>query len=484
VVGSASAKQQYSQSQQSQQQSGQRGQQSANQSQQTYDDIFVRVNVNKTNAYVGEAIYVSLKLYTKYRINLNEHSYPDFPGFFKKDIEAPQNLQYTSEIINGKEYNTVLFKKMVVFPQRSGQLKITPFEIDCNILIPHSRGFWGMQYNEKRKIVASDPITISVKPLPTPKPSHFNGAVGQFTVSGKTDVVEIPQNDAFSYTVEVRGTGNMSLFQPPSITFPPDFEVYEPKVSHSLRPTAHGESGKVTYKYVIIPRHKGNFEIPRMQFSYFNPETQSYELSVVDKIPVVVTQGTESSSQMVSNYSQHSKEEVTYFGNDIRFIKANPDTLQKKRTYILSSPLYALWYAVPLLILISLLIIRRKKIAENQNIAKVRTKKANRESKKRLKHAASLLREGKDAAYYQSVAQALLGYISDKYTISRVDLNKDSMRDFLHQKSVPEEYISELIEVLEVSEFGRYTPNPSIQDKEKLYLRASELIRKFEQIVK
>ncbi len=143
-----------------------------------------------------------------------------------------------------------------------------------------------------------------------------------------------------------------------------------------------------------------------------------------------------------------------------------------------------MWYAVPLLILISLLIIRRKKIAENQNIAKVRTKKANRESKKRLKHAASLLREGKDAAYYQSVAQALLGYISDKYTISRVDLNKDSMRDFLHQKSVPEEYISELIEVLEVSEFGRYTPNPSIQDKEKLYLRASELIRKFEQIVK
>jgi hypothetical protein len=158
--------------------------------------------------------------------------------------------------------------------------------------------------------------------------------------------------------------------------------------------------------------------------------------------------------------------------------------LKKKRTYILSSPLYALWYVIPLLILISLLIFRRKKIAENKNIAKVRTKKANRESKKRLKQAASLLREGKDSAYYQSVAQALLGYISDKYTISRVDLNKDVMSHFLSQKSVPEEYISELIDVLEVSEFGQYTPNPSIQDKEKLYVRASELIRKFEQIVK
>ncbi|MFO7869582.1 MAG: BatD family protein [Bacteroidales bacterium] len=489
VVGSASAKRQaQQQSSQKRSQSQSNRQQSAPQnSQQSVaqsDDAFVQVHVNKTDAYVGEAIYVSLKLYTKYRINLKDHTYPTFDGFYKKDIEAPQNLQYKSEMVNGEEYNTVLFKKMVIFPQKSGELHISPFELDCNILIPHSRGFWGVQYNEKRKILASKPIPISVKSLPSAnKPSHFNGAVGQFEISALSDTEEVSQNEAFTYTIKVRGTGNMSLFQEPNITFPPDFEVYDPKVSYSLNPTAYGQRGAATYKYVIIPRHKGSFEIPEFVFSYFNPKSQSYERAVASSIPIVVTQGDSSKMSRTSSSSpQPNKEDVSYFGQDIRYIKSSDVSVTRKQSYMLASPYIYLWYLLPTLIFLVFLFVRRRKISESQDIAKMKTRKANKESKKRLKHAGRFLKEGNDLRYYKAVETALWGYISDKYTIPRSELSKDTVRDYLHQRNVGEHNITELIDVLEVAEFGQYTPNPTIQDKEQLYVRASEVIGKFEQL--
>ncbi len=485
VVESTAAKQQAQQQAQQNAASNQttKEQQASSQNLVAHDDVFVRVAVNKTTAYVGEAIYVSLKLYTKQRISLNNHSYPEFSGFYKQDIEAPQSLQYEREVIQGQEYSSVLFKKMVVFPQRSGDIVIAPFEVDCNVMIPVSRGFWGLQYDQQRKVVASKPITIKVKPLPANKPSNFEGAVGDFSVQCATDAKEVSQNDAFTYRVTVRGTGNISLLQAPSISFPSDFEVYDPKVTRNITPTAYGDKGSVTYEYIIIPRHEGNFTIPSFRFSYFNVKDKTYATAVAPEIPIVVNRSHNQAAGSVANFS-NQKEEVRYLGNDIRYIKTNNVTVERPQKSLFGTRAYYAWFIVPSMCVLLFILLRRNQIKQNQDIARVRTRRANKESRKRLKQARICLQNGEDAQYYDEIAQALWGYIADKYTIPLAELNKDTIIDFLQQKNVQETHISELITIIEQCELARYSPNPHIEEKEKLYTRASECIRVFEQNVK
>jgi len=480
VVGSSAAKQQALQNSTQNQTTNEPN---VSQNLVASDDVFVQVSVNKSTAYVGEAIYVSLKLYTKHRLTLNDHSYPEFSGFYKQDIEAPQSLQYEREVIQDQEYSSVLFKKMVVYPQRAGDIVISPFEVDCNIMIPVSRGFWGLQYDQQRKIVASKPVTIKVNPLPSGKPSNFEGAVGEFTVKAETDVQEISQNDAFSYRVTISGTGNLSLLQEPSIAFSSDFEVYDPKVTRKVSPTAYGDKGSVTYEYVIIPRHEGNYTIPLFQFSYFNVKDKAYATATAPEIPIEVTRAKNSSGSAVSNFS-NQKEEVRYVGNDIRYIKTKDFRLDRSNQSIFGTIWYALWFIIPSVFVLLFVIIRRKQIQQNQDIARVRTRRANKESRKRLKQARVCLQNGEDARYYDEIAKALWGYIADKYTIPLAELKKDTVIDFLQEKNVPETHISELITIIEQCEIARYTPNPHIKEKEKLYTRASECIQVFEQIVK
>lgn len=447
-------------------------------------DIFAQVSVNKRSAYVGEPIYVSLKLYTKHRIsNLNEHSYPNFSGFFQRDIELPQSLQHEREIVNGEEYFSLLFKRIVIFPQRSGEITISPFEVDCNISIPIGRSFWGLQYQQERRKVASNPVTIHVKPLPSSgKPSNFNGAVGSFTVQASTDAQEVNQNDAFTYKITVRGTGNLSLLQPPSIQFPPDFEVFDPKINRNHTTTVQGERGTITYEYVIIPRREGSFTIPAVAFAYFDLASESYKTASTSDIAIQVARGQHTGTQAI-NFSQQ-KEDVRYLHEDILYIKTKNVKVHPPKSYFFGSVTHYAWYGIPSFLLLVFAIMRRKQIRENQDIARVRTRKANKESRKCLKIARACLEQGNDAQYYDEIAKALWGYVADKYTISLSVLNKETISDYLQKKSVAQEHISELLAIIEQCELARFAPASSIEGKETLYTRAADIIQVFEQIVK
>ncbi|MBO7124311.1 MAG: protein BatD, partial [Bacteroidales bacterium] len=446
------------------------------------NDVFARVFVNKSTAYIGEPILATIKLYTNKDITgINDHSLPDFNGFFKRVLEQPQKLEYKEESINGQQYYSILFQRVVIYPQKDGKLTITPFKVDCNVVTGYtSGGFWGFSQRKiDRRVIESKPISITVKPFPAGKSANFTGAVGNFSISAKTDVTTIPANEAFSLIVIVKGEGNFSLLTKPNITFPQDFEVYDPKVTDNFSTTTTGDKGSKTFEYVILPRREGNFTIPSIEMQYFNAETKSYKTISTDEIQITVTKGTNNGG-VVSNYTQTTKEDVQ-FGNDIHFIKTGDLQLREKTGYFFRSTAYWIVNLLIALGMIGFILVRRKQIELRSDVSGMKMRGANKESQKRLKTARKYLESNEDARYYEEVAKALWGYVADKFTIEQVDLTTDKIKERLLERNIDESLIDKLIQVLQRCEFARFAPTADIKGKEELFTEAGNVIQEFEQ---
>lgn len=446
-------------------------------------DVFAKVFVNKSTAYIGEPILATIKLYTNKEIaGINDHALPDFNGFYKRILEQPQKLEYQDETINGQQYYSILFQRVVIYPQKDGKLTITPFKVDCEVIMGiTSGGFWGFPQRQiDRRVIESKPVTITVKPFPAGKSADFTGAVGKFTMSAKTDVTTIPANEAFSLKVVIKGEGNFSLLTKPNITFPQDFEVYDPKVIDNFSTTATGDKGSKTFEYVILPRREGNFTIPSVSMQYFNAETKSYQTIKTDEIQISVTKGTNSGGGVVSNYTQTTKEDVQ-FGNDIHFIKTGDLNLQSNNTYFYKSTLYWIFNAIIALATILFILLKRKQIELRSDVSGMRKRGANKESQKRLKTAHKYLESNEDTLFYDEVAKALWGYVADKFTIEQVDLTTDKIKEkLLEQHKIDEQSIDKLIQILQRCEFARFAPSDDTKGKEELFSEASDIIQEFE----
>ncbi|MBP5583951.1 MAG: protein BatD [Bacteroidales bacterium] len=446
------------------------------------NDVFARVFVNKSTAYIGEPILATIKLYTNKDITvINDHSLPDFNGFFKRVLEQPQKLEYKEENINGQQYYSILFQRVVIYPQKDGKLTITPFKVDCNVVTGYtSGGFWGFtQRKIDRRVIESKPIAITVKPFPAGKSANFTGAVGNFSIAAKTDVETIPANEAFSLKDTIKGEGNFSLLTKPNITFQLDFDVYDPKITVNFSITTTGVKVSKTFEYVILPRREGKFTIPAIEMQYFNAETKSYKTISTDEIQITVSKGTNNSG-VVSNYTQTTKEDVQ-FGNDIHFIKTGGLNLQDNKSFFFRSTAYWVVNLLIILGMIGFILVRRKQIELRSDVSGMKMRGANKESKKRLKTARKYLESNEDALYYEEVAKALWGYVADKFTIEQVDLTTDKIKERLLERNIDESLIDKLIQVLQRCEFARFAPTADVKGKEDLFAEAGNVIQEFEQ---
>ncbi len=438
------------------------------------DDFFTRVIVSKTESFVGEPVYTTLKLYSRYNLSdLNAQGMPKFDGFYKKVLEQPTELRPVRETYNGVDYLVYTFQKLVIFPQKSGELIITPFEIDAIVL--------ASPFQTIRKLAQSPQVTIKVHDFPTGKTASFTGAVGDFTVYSKTDIEKIAADEAFTFRVTVSGQGNLSLLQKPNIVFPQDFEVYEPKVIDNFSTTTQGDKGNKIFEYVIIPRQAGNFEIPVIEFQYFNQQTKKFKTLKTDAISIEVSKGTGKKSAV--NFATQ-KSQLAYKGNDILFIKTGDLQLQTPKT---KSPFFPFIYSIIAILLsfgtLTFIIIKRKQIEFNSDESRVKNKKADAETKKRLRQARLCLNAGKETEFYDELAKALWGYVSDKFTIPLSALNIDTVREFLIERNIDDALIQDLIGVLNHCNFARYAPSGAAANQELLE-RSELLIHEFHQRIK
>lgn len=440
------------------------------------DDFFTRVTVNKTDCYIGEPIAVTLKLYTRYNFNINEQVMPKYEGFYKKILYEPaanETIYPSTETLNGKEYNVFTFQKLLIFPQKSGELFITPFQLQADVQTS--------MFNVSRKTTQSSQVAITVRDFPAGKSANFSGAVGEFSVQAKTDVQEVAADEAFTLRFTVSGQGNLSLLQKPHITFPSDFEVYDPKVIDHFTSSASGDKGNKIFEYVIIPRQAGNFEIPPIEFQYFNPKTKSFKTLKSAAIPLVVSKSSGKKSQSV-NFSATSKSQLAYQNDDILFIKTGNLQLQNPQKMSQFFPrTYAFLVAILILLTVAFIIVKRKQIEFNSDENRVKNKKADAETKKRLKQARLCLAAGKETEFYDELTKALWSYVSDKFNIALSALTIDTVREFLMNNSIEESLIQDLIDVLNQCNFARYAPSGTAANRDLLE-RSEHLISAFQKI--
>lgn len=451
------------------------------------NDLFITATASKTTVHEQEAILLTYKVYTVVNLRQLYGKMPDLKGFHTQEVELPQQKTFTLEHYKGRNHNTTVWSQYVLFPQQTGKLEIPSITFDGVVAQqtisddPFDAFFNGGGYVEVKKKITTPKVVINVQPLPA-KPAGFSGAVGEFKLASSINATDVKTNDAVTIKLTLSGTGNMKLIGTPEVKFPQDFEIYDPKVTDDYKLTNSGLTGTKTFEYLAIPRHAGNFTIPAIEFTYFDLKSNSYKTLKTEAYNLKVAKGQGNADQVISDFT--NKESVKMLGKDIRFIKLGDSSLRPKGDFFFGTVGYYLCYLIPLLLFVVFAVIYRQKALENANVAKVKTKKANKVATRRMKLAGKLLAENKKNEFYDEVLKALWGYISDKLSIPVSQLSKDNIEAELTNYGVQEALIAEFIGVLNECEYARYAPGNENEAMDKVYSASVEVISKMENSIK
>lgn len=454
----------------------------------TDKDLFITASASKTKVYEQEAILLTYKVYTVVDLRQLLGDMPDLKGFHTQEVELPAQKTFSLEHYNGRNYNTTVWWQYVLFPQQSGTMEIPSITFEgvvaqrINSGDPFDAFFnGGTNYVEIKKKIVTPKLKINVAALPS-KPADFSGAVGTFTMASSINSKSVKTNDAVTIKLTVTGTGNMKLIGTPEVKFPQDFEVYDPKIDNQFNLTREGLSGSKTYEYLAIPRHAGKFTIPAVSFTYFDLKTKTYKTLKSEEYVINVEKGQGNADQVIADFT--NKESVKMLGNDVRYIKRGTTQFAQRGDYFYGTTAYWMWYIIPFVLFVGVILMYRKQAMDNANTAKMKTKKANKVAVKRMKLAGKLLSENKKNEFYDEVLKALWGYISDKLSIPVSQLSKDNIEQELSRYGVNEELVKAFINVLNDCEFARYAPGDENEAMDKVYTASIEIISKMENSIK
>ena len=451
------------------------------------DELFMTATVNKTKVYEQEALLLSYKVYSAVNLTSLNGKAPDLKGFQIQEVELPRNKEWQIEHYKGRNYRTLLWQQFVLFPQQSGEIEIpsTTFE---GVVTQQVRNyddifsfFGGNNYVEVKRELRTPKLKINVQKLPAGKPESYSGAVGNFKISSSVSTTELKANEAVTLRLVISGTGNMKLIKTPEIAFPEDFEIYDPKVENKFTLKNNGFSGNKIIEYLAIPRYGGSYTIPAVKFTYFDINAREYKTVETESYTLQVEKGKETGGAVAAYVS---KEELKMLGQDIRYIKRGAAVWGMRGNYFYASLQYYLWYAVPFVLFVLYIIVCRKQMKENANIAAMRTKKANKVAVKRLKVAKKLMHENKSGGFYDEILKTLWGYMSDKLNIPVSQLSKENIAARLAERGVEESLVNELHNLLNEAEFARYAPGDASAAMENVYKQAMSVISTMENTIK
>ena len=451
------------------------------------DDILLRLKVSDTELYKGESLRASLVLYTRVTVeNIESLTMPPFDGFWSQELSfdnAPSREEY-----NGRVYETYKITELLLSPQESGKIVIPEAVMDvvAQVVVQDRRNydpiFGGRQVYRVSRELKSAPVTINVKEFPAGAPQSFNGAVGNFSLRSTMPQAEIDANSADQIELTISGTGNLKFITAPRITLPESFEVYDTKVVDNCKITATGTTGSLTYTYPFVARSAGAFTIPRIEFSFFNPDTQAYETLATEPFTLVVKDdgSIAASAPATSNYNYGGP--MRQLDRDIRFIHTGKLPKRAAAAFILT-PLY--WLAIVAMVALFILIyaVLRKRIRERSNTVARRMRHADKMAVQRLRMAERYMNEANRHAFYEEMLRAMWGYISDKFNIPVASLTKEKIREELYRRNVAESTAEQFCEVISRSEEAQYAPSAS-GEMTDIYAEAVEVISKIESAVK
>lgn len=449
-------------------------------------DLFIKVSANKRRVHEQEPILLTYKVYTLVDLTSLKGNMPDLKGFHTQEVQLPQQKSYKIETVNGRPYRTVTWSQYVMFPQITGKLEIPSITFD-GIVIQQNRdvdpfeAFFngGSGYVEVKKKIKAPGLTIQVDPLPA-RPAGFSGGVGSFTISAQLNKTDIKANNPVTLRVIVSGRGNLKLIKKPEVKFPKDFDTYDAKVTDKTKLTSNGVEGNMVYDFLAVPRNQGKYEIPPIEFVYYDTEANAYKNVKTQAFTLNVAKGSGSAS--VSDYTGDAADDQ--LNKDIRGIKTGDADVHDIGDFFFGSTAYWVAMCVLAAIFVSLFVVFRHRAIANANIDRMRGKKANKVATKRLKKANRLMLDGKASLFYDEVLRALWGYVGDKLSIPVEKLSRENISQRLAERSVGDETIALFIGALDECEFERYAPGDVKGNMSKTFEAAMTAIMRIEETMK
>ena len=457
------------------------------------DDVLIVATVDRTNVYKGQPVLVTYKLYTRVAMNAEGQKMPSFAGFWTQRLNIDSN-RWLREEYKGKLYDACPIAEYLLFPQQSGVVKIEPMEMSVVARLqvknprrghdPFADFFDVPQIQEVRRVVRSEELTLNVKALPEGAPASFSGAVGEFEMQVTPPADEIEANSAVTYVVKISGTGNLSMIQAPQIALPTTFEQYSVKSSESIQTTARGVSGYRQFEYPMIARAEGDFFIPALEFTYFNPRLAKYVTLTAEEYAIHVAPDASAQSGMpnAALVSGIDKEDIKFLGRDIRFIKLSEGEFEQRGKVFMFG---GLWWAVVagMIALFGAVVAWLSSyLKQMRNQATLKGKRANKVALARFRAAEKYMKEQNTRGFYEEMLRGLWGYLGDKLNIPASDLTKENVRETLTRKGASVEDVERYVGLITDCEYAQYAPSAGIH-VEDAYLRGVEAISRLESVI-
>lgn len=437
------------------------------------ESIDLVAEISKTDPYLNEAISVVYKLYIAENTGIrtwNEIDKPRYNDFWSQNIDVKE-LKVQEGLYKGENYRFVVLKKTVLFPQKTGELSLEPLTLDISVEVPSNRRdiFGRRATTTVNRTVTAGNRNIEVKPLPKQgRPENFSGAVGEFDFKVESSKKTLTTSEAFNLKLEVSGKGNLMLFELPEPILPSSLEIYDPEHSEDIKTSLNGTKGRILDNYTIVTNESGQYPIPPISFSFFNPKTKRYETINSEKIIINASENPYVSKNNVDNISKIESKD-SKFSSIYTSTKLGP--IEKDNFF--KSALFWLLFITPLFFIPAIIIYTKIKGKRAMDFEGNKIRKNRKLAKKYLSEAKKNI--GNKESFYEALERALHSYLKAKLKIKTVDLSKDRIKSLLDNNSISSSIVTVFVKLLESCDFARYTPLDK-SDMIKDYETASEII--------
>ena len=445
------------------------------------ENMHLVAEISKIDPYLNEAITVVYKLYFRDPIKISdarEIQSPKFSDFWSSSIKIPQ-LKVESGSYKGESYNQVVWKKSILYSQKTGKLVIEPLALSLVIEIPTKRrDFFGNTiYKQVSRSVNAGKRILNVKELPDEnKPSEFSGAVGDFKLDFLINKKSLKAQESFQSVVKVSGKGNLKLFKLPKIKAPSSIELFEPEYKEEIKTTLSGMEGTIQNTYTMVPQVQGKYPIPQIEFTYFDPNKESYvTLNSIDY--VVDVYGNSSLSNSIKSQEKIDQDLKISTDGAFGFIKLKSKFTPINKVEFWNKSIF--WFIVfsPLALLPIIILIRKlwksRTFDENDLKLKRRSKLAIKFLGNAKKHI------NNKPEFYDSLEKAFHNYLKAKLRIETVDIQRDIVVNSLVKKGANTSTIDSFMIILDNCNMARYSKITNVKMKQDYY-SAIDIIEKLD----
>ncbi|MEJ7626634.1 MAG: BatD family protein [Ferruginibacter sp.] len=450
-------------------------------------NMHLRLEVDKKTCFVGEPIVASYKLYTRLKSESKLTQNPSFNGFSVVDLQPADVTASSVEKFNGRDYNVYTIRKAQLYPLQDGTISLESAELENKIqFIKESyarnnvNGFNAIFDDfanatvtpdaviDQTVVLTSKPVSIVVKPLPeNGKPAIFKGAVGKFEIESGLEKNTFPANSSGKLIVMISGSGNLQLITAPVVTWPGGIEAYEPKSSDILSMTSVPISGKKVFEYTFSVDSSGDYILPGLQFSYFDPSANVYRTISTKDLPFSV--------------SPANPRPVIDSGS----FSVNKENNQARKN---TDPRKWFLFVIGFLVIAGLIIYifkeKNKDISTNTLSEKevtvtkeemVQTSSYNQQNP--LPLSEKCLHDPECIEFYSLLMSEIKNDLSSKFNVSPEEINKKTLAEKMDKLNISNETVLSLQQLLQEIEWQLYTPFERNEKMNSLYSRSNELLQ-------